>query len=231
MNAHQKPAVANEVKEDLYYAVHKGIRFANARMLIILGSLDLQNPGVIEQVLDALENHLAMSLSHLVHENNEIHTQIERRFPGASTHAADDHKEHLDAFTELRDLAAQLRAATAGRPAVLRRLYQRFALFVADDLAHMHEEETELMPLIEANFSASEITAIRERIVGAIPPAEMVSFMRAILAASSESERVATVTGMHAGMPADVFSALMRSITGSNWSMGDWTGLKAALPH
>lgn len=220
------PAAA---KEDLYYAVHKGIRFASAKLLIRIGATDPDDDQEVLETLGAVDAHLTMSLSHLTHENHTIHTAIEGRVPGGSDHAAEDHDHHLQSFEELRALVQEVAKAKVGRAAALRRLYQRFALFVADDLSHMHEEETELMPLIQAHFGADEIVGIRERIVGAIPPDEMALFTRAMLGAATRPERVATVTGMSAGMPPEVFAGFMASVVGRPWTMGDWDALERAV--
>lgn len=229
MNAHSEITVSQEAKEDLYYAVHKGLRLANARMLIVLGQLDPFDDAAVAAVVTQLSDHIAMGMSHLTHENNEVHTIVEQRLPGAADHAGDDHEHHVAAFDELRRLAGDLVAAKDDRPLRLRKLYQRFALFVADDFKHMHEEETEIMPQIEASFSAAEITGIRERIVAGIAPEKMVLFTRAMLGAASRRERVEMVTGMKAGMPEDVFSGFMAALLGKPWRDGDWDALEAAL--
>ena len=218
------------VKKDLYYAVHKGIRLANARMLIALGQADASDEAGLMEVLGKLAAHLDLSLGHLTHENQKIHAVVEARLPGGSDHAGEDHDHHLEAFAELRRMAEEV--AMAGdddRAAKLRRLYQRFAIFVAHDLEHMHEEETELMPLIMANFSASEIEGIEHSIVSDIPPAKMAAFMKFMLGAASRSERIGMVSGMHEAMPKDVFEGIFASVVGPDWRFGDWEGMERAL--
>ncbi|AKI01278.1 hypothetical protein IMCC20628_02580 [Hoeflea sp. IMCC20628] len=229
MNAHAEILSSHEDKEDLYYAVHKGLRLANARMLIALGQLDPFNENALASTVRQLCDHIDMGMSHLTHENNEVHTVVDQRLPGAADHAGEDHDHHVEAFDELRLLASELVAAEHDRPLWLRRLYQRFALFVADDFQHMHEEETVIMPKIEACFSAAEITGIRERIVAGIAPEKMVLFSRAMLGAASRPERIDMVTGMKAGMPGDVFRGFMANVMGAPWSFGQWDELEAQL--
>lgn len=229
MNAETKIAAETEAKEDLYYMVHKGVRFANAKMLILIGQTDPALDDSVDDMLVRLSAHLEMSLSHLEHENRAIHTAIEARCPGGSDHAADDHGEHLRAFEELRRLSEEVASATVDRPLKLRRLYQRFALFVSDDLAHMHEEETELQPLIERSFTAAEISAIHQDIVQNIPPAEMAGFLHSMLGGATRAERIGMLTGMQMEMPAQVFNGMMQLVTGSNWTFGDWDGLERAV--
>lgn len=229
MNADAKINADTEVKPDLYYMIHKGIRFANVKMLTTLGQTDPADDASVETALAALVDHLELSRSHLQHENREIHTAIESRCPGGSDHAADDHGEHEASFEELRRLAEDVASSTTDRAAKLRRLYQRFALFVAHDLEHMHEEETELQPLIERNFSSAEIAAIEQRIVQNIPPAKMAKFLRVMLGGASPAERIGMITGMHLEMPAEVFGGMMDAVTGIRWTMGDWAALETAV--
>ncbi|MCV2869564.1 hemerythrin domain-containing protein [Defluviimonas sp. WL0002] len=231
MNANADIRAADQVAtHDLYYAVHKGIRLANARMLIALGQADAENEGQLMRALGALSAHLDLGLSHLTHENQSIHTALEARMPGGAAHAEDDHDDHLAAFAELRRMSEAVAVApVAERAALLRRLYQRFALFVADDLRHMHEEETELMPRIARSFTNDEVMAIEGAIVTRIPPAEMARFLRLILGAASRSERVAMVGAMQSQMPEAAFSDLFSAIVGPDWRAGDWEAMELAL--
>ena len=112
---------------------------------------------------------------------------------------------------------------------MLRRLYQRFALFVADDFQHMHEEETRLMPLIAAQFSAAEVEGIEHAIVSSIAPEMMIPFMRVMLGAATRSERIARVEGMQAGMPPEGFAQVFAAVVHPGWRMGDWDEMERVL--
>lgn len=227
MNA--KPEFETVVGKDLYYAVHKGIRLANARLLIALGQTDATDDASVIRTLGALAAHLEMSLQHLTHENDKIHTVVEARVPGGSDHLGEDHDHHLEAFAELRRMAEEVATAGVDRAAKLRRLYQRFALFMADDLTHMHEEETELMPLIAAHFAPEEIDGIEHSIVANIPPAKMAGFGKFMLGAASRSERIGMVTGMRQAMPEEAFDGLFTAIMGAPWRFGDWESMEQVL--
>jgi len=230
MNANTDFKTAETAVRDLYYAVHKGLRLANARMLVALGQSDPADDGEVGAVLGKLAHHLDICLYHLKHENARIHAVVDARVPGASDHADEDHEHHLASFIELRQLAAAVSAATVERrAAAMRRLYQRFALFVAEDLQHMHEEETRLMPLIAQHFSAAEIDGIEHAIVTSIAPEVMVPFMRVMLGAANRSERIATVTGLKAGMPPEVFGQMAAALVHPQWRHDDWDEMERVL--
>lgn len=218
------------VVTDLYYAVHKGIRLANIRLLTVIGQSDPADASEIAAMLNRLEQHLDLSHAHLKHENTKVHTVVEARVPGGAGAADEDHDHHLATFAELRDLASELALASDGsRADVLRRLYQRFALFVAEDFQHMHEEETRLMPLIAAHFSPEEIAGIEHSIVTSIEPRMLVSFMKVMLGAANRSERIAAVAGMKAAMPPEVFAQVFAGIVHPDWRHDDWDEMERVL--
>jgi len=230
MNAQTDFSTTDTAVPDLYYAVHKGIRLANARLLTALGQSDPADPAQIDTVLAQLAAHLEMSYAHLKHENAKIHAAVDARLPGGADHADEDHEHHLEAFSALRTLAEALAVADdASRPAVLRRLYQRFALFMADDLQHMHEEETRLMPLIAQNFTADEVAGIEHAIVSSIAPEVMIPFMKFMLGAATRSERIAQVQGMQAAMPPEAFAQVFAAVVHPGWRMGDWDEMERVL--
>ena len=79
-----RTAFETPITRDLYYAVHKGIRLANARMLIALGQADPGDEAGLMEVLGRLSAHLEICLSHLTHENEKIHAVVESRVPGGA---------------------------------------------------------------------------------------------------------------------------------------------------
>lgn len=227
---HEKAISAHiEPKDDLYYAIHKGLRLANAEMLIRLGRTDVEDDTELSATLAALGEHLKVCETHLEYEDTHVHGKLEARCPGGTDDASEDHAEHAATFTALRALMDTLLTDTANRPRLMRRLYQRFALFFAEDLVHMDEEENVVMPAIAAHFSPAEIKGIEQAIVASIPPAEMVESLRLMLRAASRSERVDMVRGFQAEIPGEIFDGVMSAVTGGQWRLGDWNSLERGL--
>jgi hypothetical protein len=106
----KKVIVETPVTTDHYCAVHKGIRLANARMLIALDQADARDEAGMGQVLGALGAHLDLTLPHLAHDGDIV-----------------------GAVVDLRLMAEDAAMAGADRPAKLRRLCECFAMFVAGD--------------------------------------------------------------------------------------------------
>ena len=208
---------------DLYYTVHKGIRYAHGKILQKIATCDTGDRDAVAGLARAVEDHLAMCQSHLEHENAQIHTALESRVPGATAIASHQHDDHERSFVELRSLLQALVSADSVAAASAQKaLYRRFVLFVAFDFEHMDGEENALQPILQAYFSDDELREIEGRIVSNIPEAEMVLFLRAMLAAASVSERKEMLGHMKDAMPAEAFDGLMGAVVQSPWTFGDW---------
>lgn len=194
---------------DLYGAVHKGLRKAGCDMLCRLGSTDFEDTDEAEAALSALRGVLMLAAAHVVHEDDNIHGLLRQR--GGATEIVDhQHDDHRQAFEQLETLARAVEDAQPTlRRAAGRRLYLGFAAYLAEDLAHMHEEETRTAPQLWRNFSDDELLGIEMRIVASMPPEKNMAFMRMMIPAMNPVERAALLGAMRKGAPPEIFNAII----------------------
>lgn len=194
---------------DLYGNVHKGLRKAGCELLVRLGSTDYADPAECEATLEGLRSYIGLAAAHVAHEDDNIHGSLQQR--GGSTAVVDDqHDDHREAFARLEGFAAEIEfAAAADRPKLGRRLYLAFAAYLAEDLAHMHEEETVTAPALWKSFSDAELAAIEMRIVGSMPPEKNMAFMRQMVPAMNPAERATLLAAVKKDAPPEVFGAVI----------------------
>lgn len=194
---------------DLYGGVHKGLRKAGCELLVRLGSTDYADAQDYEPVLESLRLYLMLAGSHVMHEDENIHGRLRER--GITTDLVDDqHDDHRTAFADLEALAVAVEKAwPLHRAAAGRKLYLAFAAYMAEDLAHMHEEETVIAPALWKGFTDEELVLIEMRIVGSLAPEKNMAFMRQMIPAMNPSERAALLGAMQKGAPAEIFSAVI----------------------
>lgn len=197
---------------DLYGGVHKGLRMAGCQLLCRLGSVDHENAAESAAALAQLRAYLLLAAGHVMHEDTNIHTVLRER--GASTATVDDqHDDHRTAFAELEALAATLEtAAPARKPAAGRKLYLAVAAYLAEDLAHMHEEETQTAPQLWTLFTDADLAAVEMRIIASMPPEKNMAFMRIMIPAMNPAERAGLLGAMRKGAPPEVFDAVMDTV-------------------
>ncbi|TDP48847.1 hemerythrin domain-containing protein [Zavarzinia compransoris] len=196
---------------DIYRAVHKGLRLAHGRMLARLGNADFADAAEAAAVLAELDRHLMLAASHLRHEEDFIHPALEGRAPGAAAALEEQHRHHGARFGELAALIAAVRGATAAaaRAAAAHDLYLAFAIFMAEDFAHMNEEETAARARLCALFTDAEQMAIEGALVGSLPPEENMAFMGLMLPAIAPAERLAMLAGIRDTAPREVLDAVI----------------------
>lgn len=185
-----RPEPAAPPRLDLYTPIHKALRHFMTDTLLRVGRLDVNDAADFQATLGQLDALLDQCLSHLDHENHFVHAAIEARRPGASHRIAEEHLDHMESIDALRADADQLRRARPdSRPAVALRLYRHLALFVGDNFAHMHYEETVHNAALWALYTDAELHELHGRLLASLPPQEMETVMRWMLPALNPAER------------------------------------------
>lgn len=226
-SAPRHPAAAP--RHDLYSQIHKALRAMMFDSLDRLGRVDVHDADDCRQALDQTERLLAQLARHVEHENKFLHTAIEARRPGAAAVASDDHAQHLDSIDELRAEIAALRVAAPAQAAPLaQRLYRHLALFVAENLEHMHAEETIHNATLWTLYTDAELEALHGRLVASVEAAELMQVALWMARASQPQELAGLLGGMQAGMPAPAFEAVLQQVR-TQLDEGRWAQLARAL--
>jgi len=214
---------------DVYAQIHKGLRSFMADSLLRIGRLDAADELELAEGAAQLRGLLALCRAHLEHENDFLHTAMEARRPGSAAQAAGEHVHHLRSIAAMEaELAALERAPGEARAEAALELYRSLALFVAENLEHMHYEETAHNSVLWEAYSDAELEAIEHALVASVAPDEMAAVARWMLPAMTAPDRAARLTAMRPAMPAQAFAATLAMLK-AHLSERDWYKLGAAL--
>jgi len=215
---------------NFYGPVHKGLRLAQTRMLVRLGACGGDDAAETAALMGDLRDLLHIADHHLENEDLHVHTALEARAPGAAARLAQSHEHHRTAFLELEALILAVEATPpAEAEPAMRRLYLRFSEFMAEDFAHMAEEEQIILPVLQSLFTDEELIEIEHRIVSAIPPEQMMGFGALMIPAATRAGRIELLTGIRAGAPPEAFAAIIEVAARPNLSEADFAHLSAGL--
>ncbi|WP_308910272.1 hypothetical protein [Pseudokordiimonas caeni] len=218
------------IRPNLYRDIHKGLRHGHGLMLTRLGNSDWRDNHQTQALLEALDAHLHLCERHLKHEDDFIHPALAAFDTGLLHKLASDHENHEVALGTLSARIDSLSATTENlRPLLGHQLYLAFAQFVATDFEHMEREEALAMPVLWENMDDAEIGIIHGRIVGAIPPEEMMAYMRLMLPAITPADRLGMLVGIRAGAPAEAYQAILQLAARPSLSADDFAWLTAEL--
>lgn len=214
-------AAAEGRRVDMYTLVHKGIRAFMGATLEAVGRMDANDRDEVAHVIAQVRSLATFLRAHLHHENQFVHPALEARQPGSARRTAGDHVKHERALERMEALALAVEGAgDAARAGAALTLYRELALLVAENLEHMHCEETENNAQLWAAYGDDELERIHQALLGSIKPEVFALGIRWMLPAMTPAERA----GLLAHMPAEVVLG-MRSLLAER----DWAKLTAAL--
>jgi ABC-type transporter Mla subunit MlaD len=197
-------------RHDLYAGIHKALRAFMADTLRRVGALDATDEADMARTLSQVMALLAQLRSHLKHENDFLHTAIEARQPKAARRTAGEHIEHLETIATLEAEVQTLQAAApVARAELATRLYRHLALFVAENLLHMHIEETANNAALWALYTDAELVAIHDQLVRSIPPADMMATLRWMAPAFTPQELAGLLNDMQRSAPPEAMRAVL----------------------
>ena len=214
---------------DTYKYIHKALRMAQCDMLSRLGRADFNSEEGMA-LLAELRTLLAMGASHIGHEETHIHVHMEAREPTSTQRLDNQHAGHRDSFARIEGLIHQVELATPGQKADAgHRLYLAYALFVAHDFEHMHEEETSNNERLWRLFTDAEIVAMERAIVASIPPEKAIGVMRLMIPALTRDERAGFLAKMKPAVPPEAFMAVIEHAARPTLAANDFTDLRERL--
>lgn len=226
---------AQSAAHDLYGPIHKGLRYAHARLLTRLGATAPDHPAATAELLADLRAHLGSRACQIDFERREILAALETRAPGAAAELAEGHDRRQVHFPVLATLVAEVEMAKPRqRAAALHRLYLAFSRFMAEDLHHMAEEEEEFSPVLQALFTDAELVAIEARMRGALSDEHLIDLARIMLPAARPDERLAMLRAVRddmvrEGAPPESFAVLLALGARPALTPADWALLEAGL--
>lgn len=225
----RQPRNEAPARYDPYLVIHKGLRALMTDTLQRVGRMDPHDDEDTAQALAQLRELVSLAETHLHKEDLFVHPAMEARAPGSTRSAEAGHASHRTALAALLDGCASVEGGTGeARAAAALSLYRRLALFVAEDLQHMHVEETENNAVLWATYTDDELHALVDRLVASIPPATNAKMARWMVTSSSPAERATLLRGARQAMPAGAFEAMLGGLAQA-LSSKDRLKLEAAL--
>jgi len=198
---------------DMYGPIHKALRSFLCDTLLRVGRLDVSDAAELDATLGQVDALLVFCLDHLERENAFLHTAIEARQPAAARRTSDDHLEHIETISALREETATLRRAKPqAQPMLAHRLYHHLALFVAENLQHMHIEETANNATLWALYSDAELLEIHARLLAGIPPAKELLVARWMIPSLNPMERAGIVGHVKSQVPPEAFLGVLMHV-------------------
>jgi iron-sulfur cluster repair protein YtfE (RIC family) len=206
-------AAAAAPRYNIYATPHKALRLALSNALAAAGRVDPHDDAEVAALAEQVRGLLKFCATHLQKEEQFLHPAMEAVRPGSPASTQDSHLDHIDAMERLESQAQAIeKTKGALRETAVEQLYRHLASFLADNLVHMQEEETENNAVLWAAYGDDELHAIEQRLVASIPQDVKQLALRWIVPAMNPAERASFLREMRAHVPAAAFAAMLAGV-------------------
>src|SRR5690242_11209055 len=144
-----------------FYREHKYVSAALNDLERLIARTDFCDGGGVKEVEAAFHALAHMLKGHAEYENERLHVLLKQKDVAAEIyrHIEDDHAEQDQKLEEIEKILRGIALETEAEKRIEEgyRLYLTYRKFVADNLAHLHEEETQILPELQRLYSDAEL--------------------------------------------------------------------------
>lgn len=165
-----------------FYREHKYVSAALNNLERLIAKTDFRQNEEIEEVRAKWANVSRMLHGHAKYEEEQLHSLLEKK--GSTVHllAHDQHEEMHAAFPEIDSLFNEVISEDDQdrKVEIGYQLYLTFRKFVGDNLLHLHEEETKILPELQRLYSDEELQLVEATTYQILTPKEMIDMLQVL---------------------------------------------------
>lgn len=167
-----------------FYREHKYVSSALNDLERLIARADFYDLGALEQVKIAFRSLSEMLKGHAEYENSRLHALPKQKNVSSSiyAHIEEDHAEQDRQLMEIEEMIRGISEETEKEKKIERgyHLYLTYRKFVADNLAHLHEEETQILPELQRLYSDSELRQVEAESYREMAPEHIVHMIETL---------------------------------------------------
>lgn len=186
-----------------FYREHKYVSFALSELERLIAKTDFCNATQTEHVKAELNFLTLMLRGHAQYENEKLHGLLREKGSHIHEHVECDHMSQDEQLNELEaklneiiKVESQIEKTTLGY-----QFYLAYRKFVGDNLAHLHEEETVLLPELQKLYSDDELRMVEFDTYERMTPEQMAHMMDVLFPHMNTSDRQAFLKDMQDFQP------------------------------
>ncbi len=147
-----------------FYREHKYVSAALNNLERLIAQTDFCDPSQIHQVETTFEALVSMLKGHAQYENERLHTLLKQKNvpPAIYSHVEEEHIAQDEQLLKLEEILRDIPLQSTNEKKIEQghHLYLAYRKFVADNLAHLHEEETQILPTLQSLYSDQELRQV-----------------------------------------------------------------------
>lgn len=192
-----------------FYREHKYVSAALNKLERLIAKTDFRNSQGVATIEQEFQLLSEMLKGHAQYENERLHVLLKRRNSKIHAHAEEDHAYQDEQLQQVQQLIHRIsNVPTADEKVSLGyTLYLTYRKFVADNLLHLHEEETMILPELQRLYTDEELKQVECPTYKEMSSEDMVGMMQELFPHMNPSDRLAFLSDIQATQPEKFLSA------------------------
>lgn len=182
------------------YREHKYVSFALSELERLIAKTDFTDDIAVAQIQSEWQSIKGMLEGHAYHEEHNFHALLEKK--GSTIHhdAHNDHEHQEETLKTLQCLLDTVQASP-NRIDAGYQFYLAYRKFVGDNLLHLHEEETKLLPELQRLCTDEELRALEYPTYEVMTSDEMVEMLQILFPHMNFSDKCAFLADIRLAQP------------------------------
>ena len=167
-----------------FYREHKYVSAALNDLERLIARTDFCDESALAEVRKVFAALTQMLKGHAHFENERLHALLKQKNSSASiyAHIEEDHAEQDRQLLELDEILQEFSRKSEEKKKIElgHHLYLTYRKFLADNLAHLHEEETKILPELQRLYSDTELQQVEARTYREMTPEQMIHMIEVL---------------------------------------------------
>ncbi len=204
-----------------FYREHKYVSAALNDLERKIAKTDFRNSQETEVVLKEWQELSEMLHGHAEYEEERLHGLLEKKGSAVHLLAHAQHEEMDQAFGVIDGLFVLLSKEREEemRTEIGYRLYLTYRKFVGDNLVHLHEEETKILPELQRLYTDEELREVEHATYQVMTPTEMLEMLNVLFPHMNAQDKEAFLEDIRLAQP-EKFQEIIGKIPGLDSNLG-----------
>lgn len=196
-----------------FYREHKYVSAALNNVERLIAKTDFCKLEEVVSVYEAFQELKEMLQGHAEYENERLHTLLKNRNSVVYAHVEEDHAQQDAQLQEIQNLIEDVAEATSDQEKTFAgyKLYLTYRKFVAENLLHLHEEETVILPELQRLYTDEELRQVEAQSYAEMSSENMVEMMQVLFPHMNSADRFAILSDIQSLQP-EKFAAAWQGI-------------------
>lgn len=194
-------------KEDLgrykFYREHKYVSFVLNDLERLVAKTDFRVPSQVEKIQQEFNATIQLLRGHAEYEDSKLHPLLQRKGSTLFQEAQEDHQHHDLIFRSLQSLLDQIKTSTNQQLQIELgyQFYLCYRRFVGENLHHLHEEETRILPELQRLYTDAELRTVEAETYKMMTVEELIDMMQILFPHFNPSDRQAFLIDIKEAAP------------------------------